>query len=249
MNDVILKELKIVVERAVRPVRATLARKRKMREELLAHLMAIFEEEMQKAGGERAALDQAKRRFGNPKELTTQLQQSVPRWDRISFIVEDFLCFRVGESALRHAARVAVLPWMWCPVVCLLVPLVSLIRGRGYEISRMMFTLVAAGALVSGIVLILTLSVHGVRNRLYCEVSRRSIPLAMVQGVLSALLLPIGAFLLSWTASNDVASAFAHSRLLWCFSLLVPILLVLIARGIEKDRRYQEEWKRLEVGE
>ena len=29
----------------MRPVRATIARKRKMREELLAHLMAIFEEE------------------------------------------------------------------------------------------------------------------------------------------------------------------------------------------------------------
>ena len=40
MNEVTLKELKIVVERAVRPVRATLARKRKMREELLAHLTA-----------------------------------------------------------------------------------------------------------------------------------------------------------------------------------------------------------------
>ena len=49
MNDVILRELKIVVERAVRPVRATIARKRRMREELLAHLMAIFEEESREA--------------------------------------------------------------------------------------------------------------------------------------------------------------------------------------------------------
>ena len=38
MNDVTLKELKIVVEQAVRPVRATMARKRRIREELLIHL-------------------------------------------------------------------------------------------------------------------------------------------------------------------------------------------------------------------
>ena len=52
MNDEILKELKIVVEQAVRPVRATMARKRQMREELLAHLTAIFEEEV----GKRSAM-------------------------------------------------------------------------------------------------------------------------------------------------------------------------------------------------
>ena len=79
MNDVSLKELKIVVERAVRPVRATMARKRRMREELLAHLTAIFEEESAKLADERAALDQAKQRFGDPRELTGQLQETVSR--------------------------------------------------------------------------------------------------------------------------------------------------------------------------
>ncbi len=36
MNDKAARELQIIVERAVRPVRATLARKRRMREELLS---------------------------------------------------------------------------------------------------------------------------------------------------------------------------------------------------------------------
>ena len=70
MDDIILQELKRVVEQAVRPVRATMARKRRMREELLAHLVAIFEEETGKLGDEQAALDQTKRRFGDPRELT-----------------------------------------------------------------------------------------------------------------------------------------------------------------------------------
>src|SRR5688500_9893828 len=36
-----------IVERAVRPVRASVGRKRKMREELFAHLTAIYEEELE----------------------------------------------------------------------------------------------------------------------------------------------------------------------------------------------------------
>ena len=42
MNDANLTELKVVVERTVQPIRATMARKRRMREELLAHLVAIL---------------------------------------------------------------------------------------------------------------------------------------------------------------------------------------------------------------
>ena len=53
-----------------------------MREELLAHLTAIFEEEVEKLGDDRPALDRAKRRFGDPSELTAQLQDAVPFWDR-----------------------------------------------------------------------------------------------------------------------------------------------------------------------
>ncbi len=46
MTDATLKELKVVVERAVQPIRATMARKRQMREELLAHLVSVFEQEI-----------------------------------------------------------------------------------------------------------------------------------------------------------------------------------------------------------
>lgn len=104
MDDIILQELKRVVEQAVRPVRATIARKRRMREELLAHLTAIFEEEAGKLGDARAALNQAKRRFGDPRELTGQLQQAVPRWDRCRAILEQ-MGWRPGESTWHLAGR------------------------------------------------------------------------------------------------------------------------------------------------
>ena len=81
MNDTVLTELKAIVERAVRPVQATMARKRKMGEELLAHLVSIFEEEARRGDGQ-TAIERARERFGDPERLSGQLQESVPYWDR-----------------------------------------------------------------------------------------------------------------------------------------------------------------------
>jgi len=104
MNDATLKELKTIVERTVRPVGATMTRKRQMREELLAHLMAILDEEAERLGDEQAALERAKQRFGDPGELTKQLQQAVPRWDRCRSILEN-MGYRPSESAWHLAAK------------------------------------------------------------------------------------------------------------------------------------------------
>jgi len=94
MNDVPLHQLRILVERAVRPVRATMVRKRRMREELLAHLTAIFEEEAARLGDEQAALERAAERFGDPAELAAELQQSAPGSRRYT-----------GRGGLRCASR------------------------------------------------------------------------------------------------------------------------------------------------
>ena len=61
MNDGILNELRVVVERAVRPVRAGDRRKLRMREELLDHVVAIYGEELGRLGGE-VAVGQRDRR-------------------------------------------------------------------------------------------------------------------------------------------------------------------------------------------
>ena len=56
MNESTLTQLKIFVERVVRPVRASIRRKRKMREELLAHVTSVFAEESTTLGDERLQL-------------------------------------------------------------------------------------------------------------------------------------------------------------------------------------------------
>jgi hypothetical protein len=76
------------VERAVRPVAATEKRKLQMREELLAHVTAIFCEEQQRLVDEAAALAATCERFGNPAELMAELNRSAGTWQRFGAAVE-----------------------------------------------------------------------------------------------------------------------------------------------------------------
>jgi hypothetical protein len=249
MNNATLKELKIVVERAVRPVRATTDRKRKMREELLAHLTTIFEEEVQRTGDERAALDQARRRFGDPRELSGQLQESVPRTDGFSRVVEDILLYRVGESALRHAVRVASLNFSWIGATLALVPPVLLVRGRTYEILWMQLTLLIAGAVLFGGTIALALLAHGLRATLFAASSARSPARAVVYGLLSALVIPLCGLVLIWAATGDFAAGYAHFRFLCWSVVLAPLALILVARQMADEARYSAEWADLKIEE
>jgi hypothetical protein len=47
---------------------------------------------------------EAKRRFGDPGELTTQLQQAAPRWDRRRSVLEN-MGYQPDESALNSSPR------------------------------------------------------------------------------------------------------------------------------------------------
>ncbi len=80
-----MKELMVAVERVVRPMRAEPRRKMKMRQELLAHLTSAYEQARARLGNDDAAREEAVRRFGNPAELTRDLQASVPVYERLFF--------------------------------------------------------------------------------------------------------------------------------------------------------------------
>jgi hypothetical protein len=119
-----MKELMVAVERVVRPMRADPRRKMKMRQELLAHLTSAYEEAKARLGNESLALEEAVRRFGNPTDLTRDLQASVPFYERVLFIrvpgtkwmsrydraLERYLEGKQGDPPLRRMARWA---WLW----------------------------------------------------------------------------------------------------------------------------------------
>jgi hypothetical protein len=155
MNDSVLTELKAVVERAVRPVRATIAQKRRMREELLSHLVSIFEEEAKSLGDEQRARERTRERFGDPRELSKQLQESVPRWDRCRSIMER-LGYQRDESVWHLAAKhllvtlliYAVAVLIWLPIMVALQPVISTVPGRHSDL-QIILPIVIVAALTS----------------------------------------------------------------------------------------------------
>jgi hypothetical protein len=141
MNDATLKLLKAVVEQAVQPVHATIAGKMRMREELLAHLISVFEDEFDRTGDERTAFNEAARRFGDPRTLTHQLQQSVPLANRCRSILEN-LCGRPHESAWRLAAKHCLVLLAIYSVVLLVF--LSVLAGKGLDDARIIRGFIAA---------------------------------------------------------------------------------------------------------
>jgi hypothetical protein len=96
-----------LVERAVRSVRAGAPRKRKMREELLAHLTAIYRETLEREPDPDAALQQAAERFGSPAALARELDAALPRYERRKYYLERLFGWRAPETAARWIARSA----------------------------------------------------------------------------------------------------------------------------------------------
>ena len=74
MTDFTFAHLEALVEQVLRPVWATRARKRLLREELLAHVLDVFADELADSGDERLALEKTLKRFGSIAEVGTEFQ-------------------------------------------------------------------------------------------------------------------------------------------------------------------------------
>jgi hypothetical protein len=97
MNDAVFHDLEAHVRRAVGPVPAGRGRRQQMREELLAHLLAVYDEEFARLRDEWAAAAEAKRRLGESEGLRCELQASVPLLERTFFL----LAYRKGCTMWR----------------------------------------------------------------------------------------------------------------------------------------------------
>jgi hypothetical protein len=144
-----LTQLKIVVECAVRPVRASSMRKRRMREELLAHVTDVFEEERAALGDDQAALERCALRFGNSTELTSQLNASLRRWEWLDWHLENWPWPKPGESTLRFAGRITLAAGVilvpLCAYMATVIERVMLMLGSG--ICCLLFIFIAIALL------------------------------------------------------------------------------------------------------
>src|SRR5262249_42502586 len=244
MNEFTLNELKMLVERAVRPVRCSRFRKRQMREELLAHLITIFEEEAAKLNDERAALEQTARRFGQPAELSRQLQLSVPARDSLEAFL-DRIWLRPGESLPRRAIRCAlifdaiVLLFILSCMLLLVPPSEWRMRLElygTYQLSILLaFFLCAFG---------FTILSDWIRQSLY-SASGRSWPRAILVLAASALLLP---GFLAWGMQVSASKLTLSNWLMMsCLEVLIPAAVVILAYGTKRQLHYLQEWASLQI--
>ncbi|HTU25676.1 MAG TPA: permease prefix domain 1-containing protein [Pirellulales bacterium] len=113
-----MKALKIEVERVVRPIQASGARKDRMREELLAHLTQLYEEELARSGDPDLAVGAAIGRFGDAATLSREMQASVSRLERFTYFqlpMPRWQRRRLGESPLHYILRLNT----WAAVITL----------------------------------------------------------------------------------------------------------------------------------
>jgi ClpA/ClpB-like protein len=177
-----------LVERAVRPVRASQPRKRKMREELLAHLTAIYEEEQARLGNPTAALKAASERFGDPATLASELNSALPFAERANYFINRNLGWRPPESAARYMMRFATGMTAFVAVFFCLI-LAAVLLKDGWRT-----TLILARPLVGGLPFLFIDT--WILGMLYIKLrdaicgalwARKSLSLAFVWGALIAL--------------------------------------------------------------
>jgi hypothetical protein len=246
MNESTLTRLKILVERAVRPVLASTARKRKMREELLAHVLGVFEEEA-RLGDEEAALARTQARFGQAAELTGQLQASVPPGDRVERFGENLVGYGTGQSALRLAALLAALTGAFSFVLLGIVILIQVLRGQGSEwltVARVPSLL--APLWMAFLVFCCTLLTHGMRQALFGPAGRFWLRAGLVAA--AWLMIPVTAFAVCLVVMADIQRSLWVVVPLFPHGVLVPVALVALAYLIDSSCRHDQEWARLDIG-
>lgn len=136
-----------IVESAIRPIRASMSRKRTIREELLAHLTCTVEEELCRADDCITAMNEAAQRFGDPGELSRELEAILRTSERIAGDLERRFGWKPPESAARLSLRLAAQGFCLIAAVCsLLVAGVALFDGwqpHGLKTLRLTFALLA----------------------------------------------------------------------------------------------------------
>ena len=120
--------LKIVVERAVRPLAASRTVKRRIREDLYALICDIHREESAR-GNDASALERTLARFGPPEELTRELQQSLSWLDRGEYWLNHWVERRPEESPLGLALRVTLVMSAWIALLMLAAMAVQFFTG------------------------------------------------------------------------------------------------------------------------
>jgi ATP-dependent Clp protease ATP-binding subunit ClpC len=251
MNDAVLLKLRVIVERAVRPVRASLARKKKMREELLAHVTGVFEDELPRSPDEATALNQVESRFGDPDELSQRLQESIPKRDCFAYLVERLIEPRAGESLVRRAARYGAMLFAVDATLSVVLPLLIFpLIGKTRELGLAIYFLVLFSFAFGMATFAATILTYWLMRTLF-NTPQRSYFKASVAVIFSSLLpffipwfFSVGTYLLE---SESASHSFPALWVALPVALLAPAGFIGMAKLITDELRYREEWSKLQI--
>jgi hypothetical protein len=112
MSEAVLNDLTAYVTQSIRSLPASRTRKKQMQEELLAHILDIYDEELHRLQDEQAAAERAKQRFGRTDDLRKELTATVP-W------VERLILLMCGKGSIMWR-------WLW------IVGLLAVFIGMGF---------------------------------------------------------------------------------------------------------------------
>ncbi len=253
MNEAVLLKLKTIVERAVRPVQATISRKKKIREELLAHVTAVFEDELPRCADEARALIRVEQRFGNPNELARTLQETVPTIDRIETFFGRLYQPHARESLLRRACRYGVISVvvhlsLALPSIVLILLFMAKPAALGKAASGIAIASIAYGA----ISFLITLLSNGLQRALFSTPNRSLLKggsILLISCLVPAFLpLDIAVALLPVLSVADAtAIGFSILEASWPAFVLSPLALLAIAKLHSDEKRYVDEWAKLQL--
>lgn len=249
----------VLVERAVRPVAAGPKRKMRMREELLAHLDGVYQEELARLGDETEARAEAVRRFGDPATLTADLQRSVSFRDRLDGRLNRLFGWRPGEPVALFAGRLAglvaayIVLWLGLTLVA-----TALRRPHDGSIPTPDLLLRLFGSLVvfaPAAVFLLTVLFVRTRDLLHGAFgSRQSWRRAAGFAALSVIVLPImgtAFYLTGLPNAGELMSELTTARsLLFSMAayLSVPLLLMWFAWKTGREAIRHGVWAALDIG-
>jgi hypothetical protein len=218
-----------------------------MREELMAHLAALVEEESQRGASEHDAIMLAAERLGEPTELSAQLQATVPAWDAIRRWDES-LSFRPGEPVLRRALRLAEFIFVTILLLFAVVALLCALFARGQSLATLpvWLLLLFAAPVLSLLTFAFTLLEEAMRQAIH-NARERPVGRAVLIGLASLLVVPATAFMVEASATRDLASSVSYAARGAIASLLVPACLYLGAGLTARHIRYLEEWASLDI--
>jgi hypothetical protein len=254
MNQSILTQLMIAVEKSVRPLRAGVRKKDRIREEMLTHLTGVYEQELARLGDAQAAQQEALRRFGAPAALTQSLEESLTREDRWNFFAERWVGWRSNDSATAYAFRVALAVGFSLAVFFMLMVgqawLADVIAGSNPNSEKVLSTLAAMLTIAVVDTFFFGLLYFKVRDAICGGLGASpSARMALGYGALYSSIFLVSGFAIMFLAARDLTHSLV-ALLPWC--LLAPLFALIPAwharvHGPREIRHNQ--WVGLNIGD